>query len=97
MTATFNIINSIGKWEDYLEMELENGDATIDEIYSVFWWGGVKMTYGEWLMNCVREADEYAECEECNTWYPQLYMNYDDDTGFHTCECCMTDEEEADE
>ena len=60
MTETFNIINSIGKWEDYVEMELENGDATIDEIYSVFMWGGVEMTYGEWLMNCVREADEGA-------------------------------------
>ena len=58
MAATFNIINSIGKWEDYVEMELENGDATIEEIYSVFWWGDVKVTYGEWLMNCVREADE---------------------------------------
>ena len=55
--ATSNIINSLGKWEDYVEMELENGDATIDEIYSVFWWGDVKMSYGEWLMNCVKEAD----------------------------------------
>ena len=29
-----------------------------------------------------------AQCEECNTWYPQLDMNYDDDTGFHTCNEC---------
>ena len=39
----------------------------------------------------------YAQCEECNTWYPQLHMNYDDDTGFHTCVECDCDEDSDDE
>lgn len=37
----------------------------------------------------------YAQCVVCNTWYPQLDMNYDDDTGFHTCVECDDDEEEV--
>ena len=39
----------------------------------------------------------YAQCEECNTWYPQLHMNYDDDTGFHTCVECDCDEDSDDD
>ena len=35
----------------------------------------------------------YAQCVVCNTWYPQLDMNYDDDTGFHTCVECDEDDE----
>ena len=35
----------------------------------------------------------YAECEKCNTLYPELDMNYDDDTGFHTCIECDEDDE----
>tara|TARA_R110000787_G_scaffold145510_1_gene259313 strand:- start:274 stop:525 length:252 start_codon:yes stop_codon:yes gene_type:complete len=58
MTNTFNVINTVGKWDDYVDMELENGVATIEEIHTVFLWGWNYMTYGEWLMNCVREADE---------------------------------------
>ena len=57
MTDTFNMINTFGRWEDYVEMELKNGDATITEIYTMFWWATRRYTYGEWLMHCVREAD----------------------------------------
>jgi len=29
-----------------------------------------------------------AECAVCSTWREALKMNYDDDTGFHTCVSC---------
>lgn len=61
MEAIFEIINRAGKWEDYVNMEQEDGDATIDEIYTQFYWGNDKITYGRWLLNNFNEAENYDE------------------------------------
>lgn len=58
MHETHHIINKMGKWEDYVEMELENGDSTMEEIYTQFSWGhNHKISYGKYLILCIGEFD----------------------------------------
>ena len=33
----------------------------------------------------VAPGEDLAECVLCERWSPSLNMDYDDDTGFHTC------------
>jgi len=61
---SLNIINKIGKWEDYVEQQLEDTDNDIDTIYTEFSWGHFNCTYGQWLMNCVNEVDDDDESDD---------------------------------
>ena len=60
MSSVFAIINNIGKWEDYVKEQQEDGYATLEEIYTNFTWGHFNCSYGVWLMNNV------------NYWYKKI-------------------------
>ena len=58
----FEKINKMGKWEDYVEMQLENGDSTMEEIYTQFSWGHDNaISYGKYLILCIGEFDTKNE------------------------------------
>ena len=59
---TLKIIEKGVKWEEYVEVELENGDGDLEEIYTEFYWGSGPCSYGAYLLNCIREAQtEFIE------------------------------------
>ena len=64
MESVFNIINNSWKWEDYVKEQQEDGDATLEEIYTVFGWGNCKCNYGGWRMMMVRDAEAAADDED---------------------------------
>lgn len=51
-----SIFDNMGRWEDYVDMELENG-TPLDEIYTTFYWENGQISYGGWLLNNAREVD----------------------------------------
>ena len=62
MKGVFEVFDNMGKWEDYVEEEMEISERTLEECYTDFWWEHGGYTYGEWLFINLHESGVVMDC-----------------------------------
>jgi hypothetical protein len=56
MKSVLKVFEDMGKWEDYVEQEMEISERTLEECYTDFYWEHGGYTYGEWLFLNLHES-----------------------------------------